>query len=263
MATSDDFTQLVEDDQLDRDLQPHLGSLKVRGTAVDASYDNEALDESHNVAESHAYNSHHPQNDTFESRLNQNGTNSNQLDRNNAEKDSELRNGRTVSEGSVTVDLTQNGVVSPPVFYSNRSGEATVVNEPVIVRRADGTSEIQTQQCCALAPHRHVAEKPLRLRQIKLLKGFSIMAIVLFFPLGIPAMYYAFKTEKAFHEGIMQGSIDKARKLAKRTERLIIFSVMAALLVAVAVFAVVERHLMADDEEYWKSKSNGAIMPTG
>lgn len=267
MATSDDFTQLVDDDELDRDLQRHLGSLQVRGTTVDASYDNEALEdgnnESHNAAESHARSSYDAEYHTRESHLNENGSNINQYQRNYTSKDSEIVNGHTVSEGSVTVEVPQNDVIAPPVYYSNRSGETTIVNEPVIVRRADGTTEIQTQQCCALAPHRHVAERPLRMRQIKLLKAFSIVAVFIFFPLGIPAMYYAFKTEKEFNEGILQGSIDNARKLAKRSERLIIFSVMAALLVAIAVFAILERHLMADDEEYWKSKSNGAMMPTG
>lgn len=266
MATSDDVTQLVDDDELDRDLQSHIGSLHVGGT-TDASYDNEALQygngETHHATESDAHNSHDPGSHRHESHLNENGSATNQNQRYNLKKGSETVNGHTVSEGSVTVEIPQNDVIAPPVHYSNRSGEATVVNEPVIVRRSDGTTEIQTQQCCALAPHRHVADRPLRIRQIKLLKAFSFVAIFLFFPLGIPALYYAFKTEEAFHEGVLQGNIDKARKLAKRSERLIIFSVMGALLVAVAVFAVVERHLMADDEEYWKMKSNGAIMASG
>ena len=257
MANTDDVSQLVDNDELDRDLQPHLGHLHVRGKADAGFFDNEALDdrtESQNGVESHNHNNS-SQNPSYTGNESPNDESSKNHKAN--------VNGHAVSESSVTVEVPQNGVTAPPVYYSNRSGDATVVNEPVIVRRSDGTAEIQTQQCCALAPHRHVAERPLRIRHIKLLKGFSIMAIFIFFPLGIPAMYFAYKTEKAFNEGVNQGNIDKARKLAKRTERLIIFSVMAALLVAVAVFAVVERHLMADDEEYWKSKASGAIMPTG
>lgn len=255
MANTDDVSQLVDNDELDRDLQPHLGHLHVRGNGESRFYDNEALDdrtESQNAAESQNYTSKN-------SVYNENESHNDDLKKNHNEN----VNGHAVSESSVALEVPQNGVSAPPVYYSNRSGDATVVNEPVIVRRADGTAEIQTQQCCALAPHRHVAERPLRMRHIKLLKAFSIVAIFIFFPLGIPAMYFAYKTEKAFNEGVNQGNIDKARKLAKRTERLIIFSVMAALLVAVAVFAIVERHLMADDEEYWKTKASGAIMPTG
>ena len=257
MANTDDVSQLVDHDELDRDLQPHLGHLHVRGRAEAGFYDNEALEdktESRNGAESQKHSN---------SSLNTGITGKEPNNEESRKNHNTNVNGHTVSESAVTVEVPSNGVNAPPVYYSNRSGDATIVNEPVIVRRSDGTAEIQTQQCCALAPHRHVAERPLRIRHIKLLKAFSIMAIFIFFPLGIPAMYNAYKTEKAFNEGINQGNIDKARKLAKRTERLIIFSVMGALLVAVAVFAVVERHLMADDEEYWKSKANGAIMPTG
>lgn len=258
MANTDDVTQLVDNDELDRDLQPHLGHLYVRGRAEAGFFDNEALEdrtESRNCVESHVhkYSAKDAGYTGNESHANDEST----------KNHNDNVNGQAVSESSVTVEVPQNGINAPPVYYSNRSGDATVVNDPVIVRRSDGTAEIQTQQCCALAPHRHVAERPLRIRHIKLLQAFSIMAIFIFFPLGIPAMYFAYKTEKAFNEGVNQGNIDKARKLAKRTERLIIFSVMGALLVAVAVFAVVERHLMADDEEYWKSKASGAIMPTG
>lgn len=257
MTTQDDVSQLVDNDELDRDLQPHLRHQQDRRNTEGRYYDNTALDEG---IESHtATESQRNQSQTSGHYGNDSQFNSRNLANNNFEKE----NGQTVCASSVTVEVPQNGVTAPPVYYSNRSGDATIVNEPVVIRRPDGTSEIQTQQCCALAPHRHRAERPLRLRQIKLLKAFSIVAVFIFFPLGIPAMYFAFKTEKAFNEGIMQGSIDKARKLAKRSERLIIFSVMAALLVAVAVFAIVERHLMAEDEEYWKNKASGAIMPTG
>ena len=251
MANTDDISQLVDNDELANDLQGHTASLQIHRNTEDGTYINEALEdttESRDTTESHAYESH----------LNENET----TVRNGKYRSNETtENGHAVNESSVNIEVAQDGATAPPVYYSNRAGETTVVNEPVVVRRADGTTEIQTQQCCALAPHRHRAPKPLRMRKIKLLQAFSIVAVLIFFPLGIPAMYFAFKTEKEFEDGTAQGNIDYATKLAKRTERLIIFSIMGALLVAVSVFAIIERHLMADDEQYWKSKSSGAVLP--
>ncbi|XP_052779336.1 uncharacterized protein LOC128216725 isoform X1 [Mya arenaria] len=148
-----------------------------------------------------------------------------------------------------------------PVYYSAQNGSASVVTEPVVIRQPNGIHVIRTRE---IETARTLSrERPLRLKHIKLLKVFSVVAIVVFFPLGIPALLYAIRCEKAFHEGIMRGNIDEARKLAKRCERCIIFSIMAALLVAVAVFAIVERKLMADDEEYWKHRSSNHVFPAG
>ena len=244
MANNDDFSQLVDNDELSSELHGHTGSLQ-EDRNEDFSYVNEALDdrnESQDTAESQVHES-------------RNGSGY----RNDTNINGSTTNGHAVNGSNARVP--QDNVSAPPVYYSNRTGETTVVNEPVIIRRADGTTEIQTQQCCVLAPHRHTQPKPLRMRKIKLLQAFSIVAVFVFFPLGIPAMYFAFKTEKKFNEGITQGNIDYATKLARRTERLIIFSIMGALLVAVSVFAIIERHLMADDEQYWESKSRGAVMP--
>ena len=247
MANNDDFSQLVDNDELSSELHGHTDSLE-EDRKEDVSYVNEALDdrnESQDTAESREHES-------------RNGSGyRNDTNKNNGS----TTNGHAVSESNVSVRVPQDNLSAPPVYYSNRTGETTVVNEPVVIRRADGTTEIQTQQCCVLAPHRHIQPKPLRMRKIKLLQAFSIVAVFVFFPLGIPAMYFAFKTEKKFNEGITQGNIEYATKLARRTERLIIFSIMGALLVAVSVFAIIERHLMADDEQYWESKSRGAVMP--
>ena len=67
------------------------------------------------------------------------------------------------------------------------------------------------------------------------------MAAVLFFPSGIPAAYYAWRTKREFDEGILRGNIDRAQKFARRTERLLILSAILVVLTAVLVFALVER----------------------
>ncbi|KAL4226079.1 hypothetical protein ACF0H5_014067 [Mactra antiquata] len=181
-------------------------------------------------------------------------------------KTSEERNGsnnnQTQYAGNQNNEQREVTIASPPVHYSTNSGETNVINEPVVIRQPNGIHVIRTRECCH-QQNNYSRERPLKLKHIKILKGFSILAIVLFFPLGIMAMYYAYKSEKEFHAGIMRGSLDLARKLAKRSERLIVFSVLAALLIAVIVFAFVERKLMADDEEYWKYRSNAHFVPAG
>ena len=69
----------------------------------------------------------------------------------------------------------------------------------------------------------------------------SVVSAVLFFPTGIPAVYFAWRTRKEFDEGILRGNIDRAQKFARRTERLIILSAILVVLTAVLAFAMVER----------------------
>jgi hypothetical protein len=95
--------------------------------------------------------------------------------------------------------------------------------------------------------------------RIKVLKILSIVALVLFFPLGIPAVLFAFRLQKTLNEGIMQGNIDKAISLAKRVERLIIFAILFALLTGILVFALVERTQMSEDE--LNANMRNRIMP--
>lgn len=88
---------------------------------------------------------------------------------------------------------------------------------------------------------RDLPERPLRATRMKMLKIFSVVAIFLFFPSGIPAAYFAWRTQREFDEGIIQGNIDRAQKLARRTEHLIILSAVLAVITAVLIFALVER----------------------
>ncbi|KAK6175396.1 hypothetical protein SNE40_013868 [Patella caerulea] len=95
-------------------------------------------------------------------------------------------------------------------------------------------------------------QTPLTKRRITLLKVFSICAAIFFFPAGIPAAYYAFKIDKAFQDGIIQGNIDLAFKFAKKSEKLIILSIVLGVLSMVILFAIIERVLVGN-EYYWHS----------
>lgn len=237
----DDVAQLVHNDELEQELQPHLnhvGELQQVEGAVCMEFVNPVLVDEDTKEQTETKETNSADDKTYND--NTNGS-------------------AQVENGSGGREVT---VSSPPVYYSSQTGETNIVCEPVVIRQANGIHVIRTRECCH-TPNHYSRERPLKLKHIKFLKGFSFVAVIIFFPLGIPAMYNAFKCEKEFHAGILRGDIDLARKLAKRSERLIIFSVMAALLVAVAVFAVVERKLMENDEDYWKYRANNRVLPSG
>ncbi|XP_060563078.1 uncharacterized protein LOC132722574 [Ruditapes philippinarum] len=238
MSKEEDVSHLVDNDELARELQPHLNY------AASNPHDEVSLD---NVTP------------TVEGNREPNGGDTGTR---NADGNSSAENKDATGSANT---CNQNGEValsSTPVYYSSSTGESNIVNEPVVIRQANGVHVIRTRECCH-TPNNYSREKPLKLKHIRILKAFSTVAVVIFFPLGIPAMYYAFKSEKEFHAGILRGDLDLARKFAKRSERLIIFSVMGALLVAVGVFAFVERKLMEDDDDYWKYRNNNRVLPSG
>lgn len=153
-------------------------------------------------------------------------------------------------------------MTSLPVLYTTETGGAKVVKEQIIIGNSKG-NVIQTQRTCRQnIPERWrdiERQKPLTQKRIKVLKILSIVALILFFPLGIPAVLFAFRLQKTLNEGIMQGNIDKAISLAKRVERLIIFAGLFALLTGILVFAVVERSHMTEDE--LRANTRNRIMP--
>ncbi|XP_063398510.1 uncharacterized protein LOC134683253 isoform X2 [Mytilus trossulus] len=142
------------------------------------------------------------------------------------------------------VNSTENGDVSDtasyPVMYST-GGHSSVVQEQVVIKKLDGSKVIQTEQCCDYAQSYKKKQKPLRKERILRLKILSIIAIIIYFPLGIPAAYFAFNIKKEFDAGIVRGNIDKAQKYAGRSEKLVIFAIIFAVLTAVLVFALVDR----------------------
>lgn len=239
MLKDDDASQLVHHDELAREMQPHLSNHEA--TEIERTVSLEDVKT------------------TAEESCEENFT--------GATRHSDTNAGNGNFSGGAKTNGEQTGEVSlsaTPVYYSSSTGETSIVNEPVVIRQANGEQVIMTRACCFTpSSNNRGRQRPLKLKHIRFLKGFSILAVLVFFPLGIPAMFYAFKSEKEFHAGILRGNLDLARKFARRSEHLIIFSVMGALLVAVAVFAFVERKLMADDEEYWKNRNNNRVLPTG
>ncbi|XP_061195370.1 uncharacterized protein LOC133203615 [Saccostrea echinata] len=166
------------------------------------------------------------------------------------------------SNGHATSNTSSLTMTSLPVLYTTETGGSKVVEEQVIIGGSNGKT-IQTQQtCCQNVPERWrdiERQKPLTQTRIKVLKILSIVALFLFFPLGIPAVIFAFRLQSTLNEGIMQGNIDKAISLAKRVERLIIFAGLFALLTGILVFALVERAHMSDEE--LKANLRNRILP--
>ncbi|XP_067684887.1 uncharacterized protein [Haliotis asinina] len=157
---------------------------------------------------------------------------------------------QTPAEQIATADQTDvsSSGYSLPVVYDNRSGNNVVIQERVVVPQSDGTSEIQTR---AIPERWRDLDQPLRQKKLKFLKIFGTIAIILFFPTGIPACYYAFKAKTEFDEGIMRGNIDTAAKYAKRAERLIILSGILALVFGILVLAMIERSMNPERYANW------------
>lgn len=152
-----------------------------------------------------------------------------------------------------------------PVYYNNANGNIVVTHEQPATTVDQANPVIQTSNTSPQnepGPQRWrdvpSRQRPLTTKRLRLLKIFGIIAAFVFFPLGIPAAIFAFKAETELHAGILKGNIDTAQKCAKRSERLIIFSWMFAILVAVITFALVERSLLTHDE---KNSVRNRIMP--
>lgn len=154
---------------------------------------------------------------------------------------------------------TVNNASGMAVSFTNHTVEQGIVNEPtIIIRGIAADNEIQThvEDTRGRETQEQITEIPFRKRKIKLLQVISIVAIILFFPFGIPAAYFASKIEGEFNKGLLRGDIDKANKLIKRTEMLIVFSFIAAFLTVITVFGVLEHHLIEQDEIYLASKAH-------
>ncbi|XP_060065676.1 uncharacterized protein LOC132546006 [Ylistrum balloti] len=239
---------MVGDDELayDNELQPHLGHLQ---------FDNEGFT---------AFDFDNPENNDIvqQSSVKVEIQSEVKLNQGQAVGPSAEPNGSANSEPSVTIltsSSNQNGNAqseNTPVHYKSSSESTTKSNGTNKDRRVIQTAHIQETERW----RDFERQRPLRQRHIMLLKVFGIIACLFFFPTGIPAVYYAFKTEKEFDEGIMRGNIDEAQRCARKSERFIIFSGLLAILTAVIIFAVVERSLM-DEQAYWESHSSSRVLP--
>ena len=176
-----------------------------------------------------------------------------------AHTQSPKENTTTPRENNATATNAQNNASGMAVAFTNHSFEQGVVNEPIIIIRgmaADNEIQAHVEETRSMETQAQLTEIPFRKRKIKVLQVISLVAVILFFPFGIPAVYFASKIEDEFNKGILRGDIHKANKLIKRTEMLIVFSFIAVFLTLVTVFAVIEHHLIEQDEIYLASKAH-------
>lgn len=217
MSNVSDIEQLADNDDVNVEIQPHLGRLDfVTNNAY--AHDNLAFTP-----------------ETEESSEKPTRTISINGNANNAPVP-------TLEQTATNGDV----LTSHPVYY-NRYGQSVVNEENIVIQQPDGTRVIETERCRPEKPYRP-GDKPLTKKHIRLIRAFSIVALIVFFPTGIPAVYYAFKVEKEFNAGILLGNIDKARSFSKKAERLIIFSALLAIMTVVIVFSIVERVSMSPDD---------------
>jgi len=154
--------------------------------------------------------------------------------------DETITSGRTVDDVVKPKPTSQNGEAY--VLYSGTGGGSAVVKQPTLVTNSDGHVQIVTPR------HENVTseERPLREKDIKCLLYFSLVAVVLMPPLGVAALIYSFLTRREFNEGLEKGDLSKARRMSKRCEKLIIFSLISGLVMYVIVFAIIEKNARAD-----------------
>lgn len=151
---------------------------------------------------------------------------------------------------------SQGNVSSSPtgiqIQYNNSQGQVSVMQGGVQTR-PDGSRYINTHGISEQWSDIE-RQRPLRPSRMRFLKIFSIAACIFFFPTGIPSVYYAFRTETEFHEGIMRGNIDRAQKFAKRSERFGILSFVLFVVLGALIVAGLER-------PHWENyEGNGAIV---
>ena len=168
----------------------------------------------------------------------------------------ETTNGHALQETHAAHDVenTADEANALHVYYN----DAVVVNDLDSFQIEDGTTQTQEEHTQDFQSDTN--EIPLRRRKIRLLQAFSFIAVLLFFPLGVPAVCCAHKIERELNHGIMQGNIDKATKLIKWTEKLIILSFIAAFIVVIGIFVTIERQLVGDDNAYLANKRAQAFL---
>lgn len=160
-----------------------------------------------------------------------------------------------------TVENAPREISTPSVTHNNNTRAVENMTEPrTITDDEERNLEMRVQESYTRQTRTQIPDVPFRKSKIKLLQVFSVVAAVLFFPLGIPAVYFANKIEGEFNKGILLGNVDQANKLIKRTEKLIIFSFIVAFLIVVTVFTVLEYNIQKDDDKYLQSKTNHGYL---
>ena len=128
-----------------------------------------------------------------------------------------------------------------PVYTHKKSGPSIATNAVVIMNPIDGSCRIVSPDS-----EDNSSLRPIKERDMRFLKIFSVVAILFFFPSGIPALVYALKASKGFYEGNATGDLSATRKYMKFSERLIICSIVSGLLVFVLLFAILEKNALAE-----------------
>ncbi|XP_013382340.1 uncharacterized protein LOC106153089 isoform X1 [Lingula anatina] len=126
------------------------------------------------------------------------------------------------------------------VSFSSEGEEQVTMSNEVVQTQTDGRKVIRTTPGLTDDLRLELQERPLKQRDMKFLRMFAIVSIFLFAPTGIAAFIYARKTKQEFDAGIERGNLDLARKLCKRTERLIMLSIVLSLFTAVLAFSLAE-----------------------
>lgn len=136
-----------------------------------------------------------------------------------------------------------------PVLYAT-PGSTRVVQNQQSQRTGEGRVTIATPNNADNPDE----ERPIRAKDLKPLKIFSVVATILFPPTGIAALVVALQTEKEFWKGCDQGDMTIAKKKCKLCERLIIFSIVFGLIMYVMVLAIMERNMMLNNDSYAQRK---------
>ena len=123
------------------------------------------------------------------------------------------------------------------IYISKQDGQ--IRKENAIKPSSDGSVLIVTPTAEPWEQDRHI-----RPRDLKLLFIFSVISIILFFPVGIPAMFYAKKTSRAFSHGLEIGDLENAKIYSKICERLITVSIVCGLLSLVLILSLVEKEAL-------------------
>ncbi|XP_064604346.1 uncharacterized protein LOC135469713 [Liolophura sinensis] len=144
---------------------------------------------------------------------------------------------RVMSSTQINNNNDQTASGSFPVSYSKQNGGVAIIND-TSTPQPDGTQVIQTSQYQSPSAGRYESDRPLTKRYQQILKILSVVAAIVFFPIGIPAVYYAFKTEKEFNAGILRGDISLLKNTASGQRKFIIFSYLLFVMVVILSFTV-------------------------
>lgn len=138
-----------------------------------------------------------------------------------------------------------------PVYYTSNGG-AHFTQENVIVTREDGSRVIISPE----SQRGTEQQREVKEQDLKFLKIFAVISVVLFLPLGIASVFLAWRTSQEFFKPAETRDKKKIKKMAKRCETCIIFSLVSGLMTLALTFAIVERYVWEHEDDYWDHRFN-------